>query len=109
MLLKDESWKNCKSCKRRTTIIRQSIFGCDACKKVIDMNQKNRSYLEFTVFNHSDTNVHHHLCSWRCAFKWLPTVKTDYFISLPYLTFDNSEYNSALTQEFFKLTTKIKA
>lgn len=107
MLLHDEKWKSCKSCKRHTTIIRQRVYACDRCKTEIDLNDKTRRYLDFTVFYNSTGATSHQLCSWKCAAKWLPTVKTDNFISMPFLTFDaNGEYGQKLTQEFLKLIGK---
>lgn len=99
--------KKAKYRKVRRTVREQvspEVYGCDYCKKAINMglSGKHRAHLALTVFFNGGKEAEHmHFCSWRCVLKHLPTIKTDYFISLPYLTFDGPEEKGLRAQDFF--------
>lgn len=102
MKLTERIFERCKKCKQTTKCIREESFGCDGCKAVIDMNKPDRDYLQATVFTHSDKTTHLQFCSWKCCIKKLKAVKTDYFISLPFISFDTKNPRMH-AREFFKL------
>ncbi|MFX0198384.1 MAG: hypothetical protein ACFFCW_19875 [Candidatus Hodarchaeota archaeon] len=93
MKLKETKWETCTQCGRNLKIVQEESYGCDWCKKPIDdllnsANQKHADYLELQVFHINHETEHYQFCCWACMFKKLKTIKTDYFISLPFLTFD---------------------
>ena len=91
MIIKEEIRENCDKCGRFVRQVSPEQHGCDQCKKPIQPYGNNDERLEVTVFTHADgSNTKHYLfCSWRCVFAFLEKVRTDYFISLPYVSFDN--------------------
>lgn len=103
MLLKEQKWEDCPTCKRHGKIIQQEVYGCDVCKKEIDLNKKGAEYLDATVFHHDQEKAaeHMHFCSWRCVIRGLKKVKTDYFISLPFLHY-GSGAKGLMAKDFFK-------
>ena len=62
--------------------------GCDNCKKVIDLNKKATDWLEVTIFNQNREADHCQLCSWKCVIKFVRKIKSDYFVTLPFLHYD---------------------
>lgn len=67
--------------------VEESIWGCDQCGSEI----YEYPNLEIKVFHQDDIdNVDTlHFCSWECLFKNVLKIKTDHFISLPFVTFDS--------------------
>ena len=59
---------------------------CDECGKVV-----GDIHLRFSVFQKESKPGTHvvNCCSWRCAFRQIAAVKSNYFASLPYLYFDD--------------------
>jgi hypothetical protein len=109
MKLRDEKWNECTACHRRTTIAQEESYGCDECKKPIDdqLNSKNtrhRDFLEVKIFRHVETTGHAdrlHFCSWDCVFKYLPKIKTDYFVEMPFLNYE-AGWKGTTAKDFFK-------
>ena len=98
MKIREAINEDCKECGRYKRTIQEESYGCDGCKKPIDdrlhnRDNKHRHYLEVRVFMEDGRGETETLqfCSWRCVLKTLPKIKCDYFITLPYLTFDNLE------------------
>ena len=105
MKIKDAQYKQVvKTVNERVS---QDVYGCDNCKKVIDFNLKDVESLEATVFKHAGNTESNRLefCSWKCCIVRLRKVKTDYFISLPFLSFDNKQ-NGLKAKDFFALFPK---
>lgn len=89
MIIQKAKWTQCKECGRDKELIQQELHGCDCCKKTMgNAKEGMEDYLEITVFHHNGKTQRLEFCSWKCVFKKLKTIKTDYFISLPYLHFD---------------------
>jgi hypothetical protein len=109
MKLKDEVWTNCECCGKRKDRISDEIYGCDSCGKVIDMNKKGIEYLSSTVFtNSSEMKTKEYVfCSWKCCLEKMSKVKTDYFINLPYLTFDNRS-KGVMAKDFWNAVKNFK-
>lgn len=93
MIIKEAEYKKV----RRITKVRISdeIYGCDCCKKEFKTEK-----LDLTVFYNDESLIqnkigrdtdHYDFCSWKCVIKFLPKIKTDYFISLPHLHYYDIE------------------
>jgi hypothetical protein len=96
-----------KSAMRRTRVlVREEEYGCDQCKKPINRGnlgpKGNRQYLQATVFQDRGTSNAANLefCSWKCCLKGLAKVKSNYFVSFPYLHYDE-EQKGIRAQDFF--------
>lgn len=100
MIIRQQEWKKCGECGRGE-LVKDRAYGCDNCQKEVDF-QKNQSYLSATVFYHDSEAEHLHLCSWSCALEKLRTVKTDYFIDLPMLMFDDDKADGCTAADFWK-------
>ena len=96
MLLRKAKTERCSKCNSYIKEIESEQYGCDTCRKPIDLvnDKENRyaEYLQITVFHSTPENrtENYEFCSWKCLFKKLRTIKTDYFITLPYLAFDRT-------------------
>ena len=89
MLIQPAKFKKIK--KLVNVRVSDEAHGCDECGKVIDLNKIDVEYLEVSVFNNNTytTETEHPIfCSWKCVLKYLPKVKSNYFVSLPYLHYD---------------------
>lgn len=108
MKLSEREWEVCKCCNTRTKVIQEESFGCDNCGKPIDdllnnPDNNHRHYLEVSVFHNDAATDHLQFCSWKCVLAKLPKIKSDHFINLPFLTFDNSLEKGIRAQDFFRL------
>lgn len=99
MIIKEREYKTCKECKSRE-LISDEEYGCDNCREKINL-EVHEEYLSLTIHYHSPTKSSKtcHFCSWFCVFQKLKTLQTEYFISLPYLSFDNE--NPQMTVKAF--------
>lgn len=86
MIIKPAKYKKV----RKTVSLRVSedVYGCDECRKEIKPNPAKVTRLDMTVFRDSGEAEHRQLCSWKCAIANLKKVKCDYFVTLPYVHFD---------------------
>ena len=101
MIIKEREWNTCSCCGSRK-LKSEEVYGCDECRKEIDLNQPDRAHLEAAVFHHGSESKHLHFCSWRCVIKGLRKVKTDHFISLPFLLYDEAG-KGLRARDFFAL------
>lgn len=112
MIIKQTKYKKCKSCGR-SSFVSGPVYGCDCCGKEFTEEGRLEGSLQASVF-YADLKEtsNFHYCSWKCCLKHLKTVKTDYFISLPYLLFDERKNGACSAAAFFKelknTTTKKK-
>jgi len=83
--------ETCKKCGSRRQV-KAEIIGCDGCGKPIDLGDPDRETLQAGVFHRSEKEDTGRLyfCSWQCALAALSKVRTDSFISLPYLSYDHT-------------------
>ena len=66
-----------------------TVYGCDNCRKEIEAYPNEPERLEIIQLYHDDRDtVNLHFCSWDCVLEYMPQAKTDYFINLPRLNFD---------------------
>ena len=103
MLIKDRKYRVCRSCKARHQISNE-VYGCDSCRKILDMNQPEVDYLRANVHRHNQTGSSEEIitCSWACMAKVLNKVKCDYFVSLPFLHFEDVP-KGVRAKDFFAL------
>jgi hypothetical protein len=99
MKLRERKYSKCKTCGQSLKIIIEEAYGCDVCKKEINLEEKS-PYLDLTVFHNDGTTESYQLCSWVCCLRKLKEVKTDYFVSMPMLHFDERGPTGA--RAFFK-------
>jgi len=107
MKIGHEQWRLCKACGHREERISEDTYGCDNCRKPISVeinNKRHNDYLQATVFSNSASSESEHLefCSWECALKKLREVKSDYFITLPYLQYEKDCVPGQSAADFFK-------
>lgn len=81
--------------------ISDEVYGCDECRTEID---REKSYLEATIFQQEGDSEHRQYCSWKCVVKNLRKVKSDYFVSLPFLHYDQKQ-KGLRAKDFFALFT----
>jgi hypothetical protein len=108
MIIKKAKYKKVKVIQRR--MISDAVHGCDCCKKEINNYPNEVSRLEVTVFQKdglSDTE-HLHFCSWACVLKHLPIIKSNYFVSLPHLYYDEGKGQRTVTELLKLLNPKTK-
>lgn len=102
MMLKDRKYRTCKSCKARHHVSSE-VYGCDTCRKVIDLNKPKVDYLRSNVFQSgSGGSTEIVCCSWKCMLKALRKVECDHFISLPFLHYD-ADSKGVQAKDFFKM------
>ena len=106
MIIKKSQFKKCPKCGNRK-LVSDEEYGCDGCGTPIEPYNGEEEYLHFQVFNHGKGTKQLHCCSWGCVFIALKKQKSDYFISLPYVSFDmkNPKMQS---KEFWKAVRKLK-
>ena len=86
------------------------ILGCDKCKKQLT----NSPPLEVVVFYNDEKlmkkestdglqSERYIFCSWKCVAKFIPTIKTDYFVNLPYIMYDNKSEKGMRVDDFLKI------
>lgn len=107
MLIKEAVYK--KVTVEQNQLIEDEVFGCDHCKKEIKEFPNEESRLVVDVFRHNDNNTEHlHFCSWKCVLSHLPKIKTDYFLNLPFVSFDSTTPGRS-AKDLFKLLKKISS
>ena len=102
MILREAKWKECPCCGRRGDLLQDEKYGCDECKKEIDMSKPGSDYLRVTVHSNDERARSMEFCSWRCTVKGLKKIKTDYFIAMPFLNYDTRK-KGLMATDFFKL------
>jgi hypothetical protein len=88
MIIKSREYKVCETCGHRE-LVADEVYGCDQCGKECG---KEDDSLRIRVFlkNEEDNSSteHYQFCSWICVFRKLRDLQSNYFIELPYLSFD---------------------
>ncbi len=102
MLLKPTEYQRCRSCKSTKGIKSEAVYGCDSCRKKIALEWKGGEHLDITVHFKQGESKRFQFCSWKCLVKITARLKTDYFISLPFLSFDGAPKGQR-PEDFFRL------
>jgi hypothetical protein len=107
MILKKAKYKKVKVWQNK--LVTSEVHGCDCCKKVIKEWPNEQRRLDMTVWHKRDDSDtrHYHFCSWKCVFDFIKTVKCEYFISLPHLSFEDVS-DKKTSKEFINLIKRIK-
>lgn len=103
MIIKKAKYVN-KMVSQRV-LVSDEVYGCDECRKEIRDFPNENPRLDIAVFHHSHESERLHFCSWRCVLKHLPKIKTDYFVSLPFVHYDQPTKD---VKEFLKVLSKLK-
>lgn len=107
MIIKKAVYKKVRVTQARE--VSPEKYGCDCCRKEIKEypNEVNRLELSVWETKEGDSNSkNYHFCSWKCLLKFLPSVKSNYFASLPFLHFDEKS-DTRTAKEFMKLISKL--
>lgn len=111
MILKEAKYNTCECCGNHKRVSEPS-YGCDNCMKPIDDllqsgNTKYAEYLEVKVFSNTEPTVTLHFCSWFCVFTHLPKIESDYFVSLPYISYEQDREGQTV-DDFFAAVTNFR-
>lgn len=93
MKIKEAEHEDCSTCNHRTRKSDEE-YGCDTCKKPINRNggKRHAQYLRASVFNDGKSGSDSlEFCSWKCCLIGLKKAKSNYFISLPFLIYDETQ------------------
>lgn len=91
MIIKKATYKKVRVTQNRE--VTPDVYGCDCCRKKIPEFPNEPQRLEITVWpdkEHSESKSYH-FCSWGCVLKFIPTIKSNYFATLPYIYFDEGK------------------
>lgn len=105
-VVKEAEYKSCGECGSKS-LVSDEIHGCDTCKTEIDFNDKDVEYLRLIVFQQEDNSEYFHFCSWKCVFEFLPRIKSNYFVDLPYLSYDSKD-DKLSAKAFFEAVRNFK-
>jgi len=110
MIIKEAVYKDVPSTRKE--LVSPVIYGCDQCKETFT---EETSILKITVYFYMDKpnsksvgdteEERFEFCCWRCVFRFIPTIKTDHFVNLPFLMYDN---NSSDIRDFMNVIKEIK-
>ena len=106
MKIKEATYHTCPTCDDRRRVT-DDAYGCDECRKPIDFGGKQRMYLQADVFRNSKPTQGLQFCSWKCALNGLKKVKSDYFVSLPMLHYDDHQ-KGIRAKDFFDAVRAFK-
>lgn len=98
MLLKKAKYKKVKVWSNK--LISDEIYGCDNCNKVIEEYPNEVARLTIDVWDkENDSNVfNYHFCSWKCLLKFIPSIKSEYFATMPYLHYNEGIWDRTATE-----------
>ena len=109
MKVRERKYDNtpCPTCSKSAgTLLEDEKYVCDGCGEVEIDIAKNEEYLRLVVFKHisgeTKSNTYQ-LCSWACVFSFIPKIKTNYFVDLPYLHYDKATKGQG-AKDFIRLT-----
>jgi hypothetical protein len=112
MIIKESKYKNVMVKQR--ICVSDTVYGCDECKSELKDHPNEPNRLEITVFHKDSSSTDHlHLCSWACVINHIPKIKTNYFFTLPFVSFESDTPGKKLLkkrsgQELIKLLSKLK-
>lgn len=87
MIIKKAKYK--KVIEWRNKEISREQYGCDNCRKPILEPNEDVNRLEVKVFAKDSAPVkYYHFCSWGCVFNFIPKIKCNYFVDLPFIHYD---------------------
>ena len=101
-------YADCGECGRRKLVEGTGGYNwyvCDGCGQEMNPNEPhNEPHLEASVHQESGDGAGYlHYCSWVCLAKHLPTVECEWFISLPYLKYDERKPENQSAAAFLEI------
>ena len=100
--------ERCETCKQVTKVISSDRYSCDECGALMHLDTKGeQDFLDLTVFHNKKPTRTIQCCSWECILKKVRRVRTDYFISLPFILFDG-KVDGCRAKDFFAAINKAK-
>lgn len=108
MIIKKAVYKKVRITQQRE--IKPEVYGCDCCRKEIKEYPNEPSRLTIDVWpdkTGDSMTQHYHFCSWKCVLKFIPTIKSNYFASLPFLYFDEGN-GKRTAKELIKLISALR-
>ena len=105
MIIKERKYDKCKSC-RTQKFVSEEEYGCDNCRKKLT-GSGNALRLTALSSPGDARSTDYTYCSWACVFAGLKKIKSDYFVSLPYLSFDYHPKGQTV-KDFWKAIKAIK-
>jgi hypothetical protein len=106
MIIKKAKYKTVTVKQRKC--VSEEVRGCDECKKSIKSQLTKGGLLEITIFRHNRDTESLHFCSWDCTLTHLPKLKSDYFITLPYIYCDEKKGSKSGFDQLIKLISLSK-
>lgn len=94
-------YEKCECCGHRKSIIKDVEYCCDNCGSPMEIG-KDGTLLTIGVFNKDKATINYEFCSWKCVIEKLKTLESDYFINLPYLSFD-TDISGCSAKDFLSL------
>ncbi len=106
MLIRKAKYKKVRVWQNQ--MVSQEVHGCDECKNEIDdfPNEEPRLCIDIYAKDGEHSHQSLHFCSWDCVLIYFPKVKSNYFITLPYIHFDINHKSKKSAQYLIKLLTK---
>ena len=108
MKIKDYVTENCPTCNSFIREISPEEWGCDQCRKPI-VPCGNDERLDVKLFYKKDGETcsdDYYFCSWACVFNFVLKKRTNYFITLPYVSFDH-KIKGRRAKDFFDIIKKL--
>lgn len=106
MLIKKAKYKKVRVWESK--LVSQEVHGCDKCKTPIGNYPNEPQRLELSVWEKKDSHEtkNYHFCSWKCLLNFIPTIKSEYFASMPFLYFDEGN-GKRTANELIKIIRKL--
>ena len=110
--IKEATYEKCGECgaTQYDKLITPQVIACEFCGRECPMDlgpERERQYLDVTVFHTVEQADHIAFCNWTCALKGLKKIKTNYFVNLPYLHYDTT-IKGIRASDFWKAVREFK-
>ena len=101
MIIKKAEYQRCSKCGRGKQIS-DDVFRCDNCKK-----EFLKGRLNVTIFHSREGEAEHiHFCCWKCVLEYLPKIKSNDFVTLPFLSYSGEEIEGCMASDLIELINK---
>src|ERR1051325_4753170 len=103
MKIQEREYEKCGTCGHNVRLVKEEEYGCNNCGKLLYNERTHEAqYLDVTIHRHGNSSGERmEFCSWHCVVERLRMVECDYFISLPFLHFDDVPEGQR-AQDFFE-------
>jgi len=103
MIIKKAKFKSVRVWRKKE--ISPEQYGCDNCRKpILEPNEDTERLEVKAFFKDNGPTKYFHFCSWDCVLAFIPKIKSDYFIDLPFIMCDQirggvKEFLSAIKKQ----------